>query len=269
MYPVLMLQTFRKQIVTGKVTDSQTGEALPGVNIVIKGTTVGVNTDVNGEYSITVTDKNAILVVTFIGYTPQEIPVTDKVVIDVVLVTETTNLNEVVVIGYGSQKKVNVIGSVTTVTNKELNTAPVSMVSNALAGRMPGAIVQQGSGEPGNNASQILIRGKSTLGDNTPLIVIDGIPDRDMNALQPTDIKSITVLKDASAGIYGARAANGVILITTKRGAAGTPATFNYGYYQGVMLLVPEWYLDQIFIQQVWFKAEILIHLLHGNELMS
>ena len=109
------------------------------------------------------------------------------------------------------------------------------MVSNALAGRMPGAIVQQLRGEPGNNASVILIRGKATLGDNSPLIVVDGIPGRDMNSLQSTDIESITVLKDASAAIYGARAANGVILITTKRGKADTPATFNYSFYQGML----------------------------------
>ena len=149
------------------------------------------------------------------------------------LQSEALALEEVVVIGYGTQKKVNVIGSVTTVSADEINSAPVSMLSNAIAGRMPGAIVQQGTGEPGNDQSIILIRGKSTLGDNSPLIVVDGIAGRDMNSLQPTDIESITVLKDASAAIYGARSANGVILVTTKRGTEGAPI-LNYGFYQGI-----------------------------------
>jgi len=220
--------------IAGTVTD-ESGNPMPGVNIQVEGTTTGVNSDINGKYSIDLPDRNSVLIFSFIGYTPQRISPEGKTVIDLTMVPDTKSLEEVLVIGYGTQKKVNAIGSITTVTSEELNTAPVSMVSNALAGRMPGAIVQQGSGEPGNNAAVILIRGKATLGDNSPLIVVDGIPGRDMNSLQPTDIESITVLKDASAAIYGARAANGVILITTKRGKAGTPATFTYGFYQGLL----------------------------------
>lgn len=219
--------------VSGTVTDASTGEAMPGVNVIVKGSTIGTVTDMNGKYSLNITDPDAVLVASFIGYTPVEIPAAGKTIVDISLKSEALSLEEVVVIGYGTQKKVNVIGSVTTVSTDEINTAPVSMVSNALAGRMPGAIVQQGSGQPGGNEAVILIRGKATLGDNSPLIVVDGIPGRDMNSLAPTDIESITVLKDASAAIYGARAANGVILITTKRGKAGSPATFNYGFYQG------------------------------------
>ena len=224
----------QQQVITGNVTDSNTGEPMPGVNIQIEGSTIGAISDANGKYSINVTDRSAVLLFSFIGYTPQRISSGGKPVIDITMVPETASLDEVVVIGYGTQKKVNVIGSVTTVTNEQINSAPVSMVSNALAGKMPGAIIQQGSGEPGNNASSILIRGKATLGNNSPLVVIDGIPDRDMNSLSSTDIESITILKDASAAIYGARAANGVILITTKRGQIGKP-TFTYGFYQGML----------------------------------
>jgi len=225
----------QQRTVTGTVTDSQTSQAMPGVNVLIKGTTTGSISDANGRYSIIVIDPNSVMVFSFIGYVSEEVPMAGRSVVDVALRSELLQLEEVVVIGYGTQKKVNVIGSVTTVATEEINAAPVSMVSNALAGRMPGAIIQQESGEPGNNAAIILIRGKSTLGNNSPLIVVDGIPGRDMNSLQPTDIESITVLKDAAAAIYGARAANGVILITTKRGTAGTPTTFNYGFYQGFL----------------------------------
>lgn len=217
--------------VTGTITDDN-GDPLPGVNVIIKGTIIGTMTDLNGKYTLTAPDRSSFVVASFIGYVSVEAPVGSRNVIDITLKTEVAALEEVVVIGYGTQKKVNVIGSVTTVSTEEINSAPVSMISNAIAGRLPGAIVQQGSGEPGNDASVILIRGKSTLNDNSPLIVVDGIAGRDMNSLQPADIESITVLKDASAAIYGARSANGVILITTKRGTVGTP-TFTYGFYQG------------------------------------
>ena len=218
--------------ISGTILD-ESGNPMPGVNVMVEGSSIGVLSDVNGKYSIDLPDRTGVLVFTFVGYITQKAPAEGRTVIDLTMVPDTRALEEVVVIGYGTQKKVNVIGSVTTVTAEEINSAPVSMVSNALAGRLPGAIVQQGSGEPGNNAAEILIRGRATLGDNSPLIVVDGIPGRDMNSLSPTDIESITVLKDASAAIYGARAANGVILITTKRGKAGSPATFNYGFYQG------------------------------------
>ena len=218
--------------VTGTVTDAN-GNPLPGVTVVVKGTTAGALTDIDGKYSIVSLPQNAILVYSFIGMATQEIPLNGQTKLDVVLSEEAIGLDEVVVIGYGTQKRVNVIGSVTTMVSEEISKAPVSVISNAIAGRMPGAIVQQSLGEPGNDASTILIRGKATLGNNSPLIVVDGVPDRDMNSLQPSDIESITILKDASAAIYGARSANGVILITTKRGKEDSPTTINYGYYRG------------------------------------
>ncbi|RIH67101.1 SusC/RagA family TonB-linked outer membrane protein [Mariniphaga sediminis] len=225
---------FQKQNVkiSGRVSDSS-GSPLPGVTVVIKGTTNGTVTNVDGEYSLTNVSEDATLVFSFVGMKPQEIPVAGKASINVVMAEETFGIDEVVAIGYGTQKKVNVIGSVAQVESDALTAAPVSNVSNSLAARMPGVIVQQRSGEPGNNSAGILIRGKSTLGNNSPLIIVDGIQGRDINSLNAEDIQSISVLKDASAAIYGARAANGVILVTTKEGQINKPISLTYGFYQG------------------------------------
>jgi TonB-linked SusC/RagA family outer membrane protein len=218
--------------ITGTVVDKN-GAPLPGVNVVVTGTTVGILTDVNGKYSIEAGDAATSLTFSFIGMEPQTIPIGTLSQINITLLESAVNLQEVVVIGYGTQKKVNVIGSVTTISAKEITSAPISTISNALAGRLPGAVIQQGNGEPGHDAAYILVRGVATLGNNSPLIVIDGIPGRDMNSINPNDVENISVLKDASAAIYGAEAANGVILITTKRGKEGAPLTVNYSFYQG------------------------------------
>ncbi|MFT3700874.1 MAG: TonB-dependent receptor plug domain-containing protein [Agriterribacter sp.] len=217
--------------ISGVVTSS-TGEPLPGVNITVKGTGRGTTSDLAGKYSITATDKS-ILVFSSVGFTTQEISVKAQSTINVQLAPEDKTLSDVVVVGYGTQKKVNVIGSVVTVGSKDLASAPVGNVTNALAGRLPGAVIQQTSGEPGNDGASILIRGQSTLGNNEPLVVIDGIPGRDLNSINQNDIESISMLKDASAAIYGARSANGVILVTTKKGSKGIPLTVNYNFYQG------------------------------------
>jgi TonB-linked SusC/RagA family outer membrane protein len=220
--------------VSGTVTSSS-GESIPGANILVKGSFIGTVTDLEGGYTIEVPNEEDILVFSSIGFITQEVPVNGRAVIDIILEEDVQGLDEVVVVGYGTQKKVNVIGSVTTIGNEELTAAPVSTISNALAGRLPGAIVQQRSGEPGNDQAGILVRGSSTLGNNNPLIVIDGIPGRDLNSVPASNIESITVLKDASAAIYGSRAANGVILVTTKAGAKNTPATFRYEFYEGFL----------------------------------
>ena len=222
----------QQKSISGTVTDAGSGEAMPGVNILVTGTTIGAITSVDGKYSITVPDKAVALRFSFIGYSDQEVLIAGKSVIDVALVSEALSLEEVVVIGYGVQKKVNVIGSVVNVTSEQLNASPVAKISNALAGRLPGAIIQQRTGQPGFDDAQILVRGNATLGSTSPLIVVDGIPGRDLNSLEPGDIESLTILKDASAAIYGARAANGVILVTTKRGTEGPPS-FRYDFYQG------------------------------------
>lgn len=217
--------------ITGAVTD-ENGSPLAGVNVYVKGTTVGAITNESGQYSLNVSDPNAVLVASFIGYVTAEIPLSGRSVVNVTLTTEALALDEVVVVGYGTQKKVNVIGSVATISTAEITASPTNTVSAALGGRLPGLVVQQTTGEPGRDDADLLIRGQNTLGNNSVLIVVDGVPGRDMNSIEPGDIESISVLKDASAGIYGSRAANGVILITTKRGSEGA-ARFEYDFYHG------------------------------------
>ena len=221
-------------VITGQITDQENSNPLPDVTVTIKGNTAGTTSNAQGQFSIKAAG-NATLVFSYVGYLTKEVPVDNRSVVNIQLTADNKSLNEVVVIGYGKQKKINVIGSVATVSSKEITAAPVSSLSNALAGRLPGAVIQQGSGEPGNDAASILIRGSSTLGENQPLVVVDGIPGRDLNSINPKDVESISILKDASAAIYGARAANGVILVTTKRGTTGTPATFSYSFYTGLM----------------------------------
>ena len=235
--------------VTGTITDASNGQAMPGVNIQVKGTGIGAISDENGKYTLSVTEPNATLVFSFIGYVTQEIPLAGKNVIDVALTGELTGLDEVVVVGYGTQKRANVVGSVTSISGNAIQSIPSSSVSTAIAGRLPGSVVIQETGEPGNLSARILIRGRSTLGgsrasnvSNTrPLVIIDGVQGRSMDEIDPMDIASLSVLKDASAAIYGAQAANGVILITTKNGQEGLPK-LNYQFYQGFMTptVIPE-----------------------------
>jgi TonB-dependent starch-binding outer membrane protein SusC len=221
--------------VSGKITDVTTGEAMPGVNILVKGTVLGAISDMEGKYSITVNDKNATLVFSFLGYVNQEIPINGRSVVDVAMESETQTLSEVVVIGYGTAKKASLTGSISAVNGADLKQSPTTNFTNSIIGRIPGITAIQKSGEPGYDAATITIRGSNTLGDNTPLIVVDGIPQRSLDRLDPSDIETFTVLKDASAAIYGTRAANGVILVTTKRGQIGKPTitiNLNTGYNQ-------------------------------------
>ena len=216
--------------VHGKITDED-GQGLPGVNVLEKGTTNGTTTDAAGEFNLNVTGENSVLVFSFIGYVTQEVQVGQQTNISVTLNPDLISLSEVVVVGYGEQKKATVTGAVTSVKADVITQAPVTNLSNALAGRLPGVIFVNRSGEPGYDGSQIRIRGTNTIGNPSALVVIDGIANRNggLERLNPQDIESITVLKDASAAIYGAQAANGVILVTTKRGKAGKPEiSFNY-----------------------------------------
>ena len=218
----------KKTKITGIVKD-QYGEPIIGANVVVKGTTVGTITDIDGNYTLDV-PSGASLQVSYIGYLTQDVVTAGKNNIDINLIEDTQKLEEVVVVGYGTQKKVTVTGSVASVSGEELKASPTTNLTNGMVGRMPGVIGFQTADEPGGGGTTIRIRGTNSLGSNDPLVVIDGVPDRDggMNRLNPTEIESISVLKDASAAIYGARAANGVILITTKRGKEGKPVvSFN------------------------------------------
>ena len=226
-------------VISGTVTSGEDNSGLPGTNIIIKGTTSGTISDLDGKYTLEVPSRESILIFSSVGFKTQEIPVGNNSTIDVVMEPEITSLSEIVVVGYGTQEKVSVTGSVVDVEGEELIKSPAVDITNSIAGRMPGVVAIQTGGEPGYDGSEIKIRGTNTLGNSEPLIVIDGIPDRDggFGRLSPQDIESISVLKDASAAIYGARAANGAIIVTTKRGATGKPTVnfdMNFGWAQPV-----------------------------------
>ena len=229
--------------ITGTVTDFENQRSLPGVTIKVKGTGPGTVSDAQGNYSLSVPASSS-LIFTFIGYRTQEVAVGSKTRIDVVLMPDVANLKEVVVVGYGTQKKVNLTGSVASISGEQLTDRPVTNISTALQGQLPGVAVVQQSGQPGRDNGIIRVRGVGTMNDASPMVVVDGIVSS-MEDLNPNDIESISVLKDASAGaIYGSRAANGVILVTTKRGKNGTPKV-SYNGYAGWQELtnMPE-YLD-------------------------
>ena len=225
----------QERTVSGKVIDEE-GLPLPGVTVIVKGTTIGVVTNIDGEYTLSgIPEKSRALEFSFVGMEGQQVVIGTQSTINVTLEAETIDLDEIIAVGYASQKKANIVGSVTSIGGEAIASIPASDVTNAISGRLPGSIVIQESGEPGQNDAKILVRGRTTLGSETgPLIVIDGIPGRSMSEIDPIDIASISVLKDAAAAIYGATAANGVILITTKRGEQGLPR-LNYQFYQGFM----------------------------------
>lgn len=207
--------------VSGKVTDDA-GQTLPGVNILEKGTTNGTTTDVDGRFALTVQDGNSVLVISFIGYQTLEIPVGTQTELLVSLAPDVKALDEVVIVGYGIQKKASLTGAVASVSAEELNAVAVGDATSRLQGRVAGVTVT-GNNQPGGTAT-VRIRGYGSLGNNNPLYVIDGIPRTSMDNINPNDIESMTVLKDASSSaIYGSRAANGVIVVTTKSGKEGLP----------------------------------------------
>jgi len=218
--------------VTGKVTDSN-GGSLPGVSVVVKGTTTGVTTDNSGSFSLSNIPENATLQFSFVGMKNQETIVGGKTTINVTLTEEAIGLEEVVAIGYGTQKKRELTGAVGSISQEDLATIPITRFDQALQGRIAGVNITQ-SGQPGGDVN-IRIRGIGTLNNNSPLIVIDGIPvfgDNGLKSLNPNDIKSIEVLKDgASSAIYGTRAANGVVIVTTKRGKSGMAKIEYNGVY--------------------------------------
>jgi TonB-linked SusC/RagA family outer membrane protein len=217
--------------VTGVVKD-ENGAGLPGVNVVEKGTLNGLSTDTDGKYKITVTNNASVLVFSYIGYVSQEIQVAGRKSLDVKLVPESKALEEVMVVGYGTQRKESVVGAIAQVDNKALMRSGTSNVTNALAGKLSGVLTMQQSGEPGSDHSEIIIRGLSSWNGSQPLVMVDGV-ERDFRDMDPNEIATISVLKDASAtAVFGAKGANGVIIVTTKRGTIGKPKldfTASYG----------------------------------------
>jgi len=222
----------QKKTISGKVTDSS-GATLPGVSVVVKGTTNGVITDNEGKFSVTNVPENAVLQFSFVGMKMQEVIPGSITTVNVVLEEETIGLEEVVAIGYGTQRKANITGSVAVVNfEKMAESRPMINISQGLAGEAPGVFVMQSSGKPGDSSGDILIRGQGTLNNSSPLVVVDGIVGS-LSDVNPNDVASVSILKDAaSASIYGSRAAGGVILITTKRGDS-SKTKVSYNLYSG------------------------------------
>jgi TonB-linked SusC/RagA family outer membrane protein len=220
--------------VTGTVTDASSGNTLPGVNILVKGTSRGASTGSDGDYEVTVPSLQDTLVFSYIGYRTKEIPINGRTTINTSLQQQAIAGEEIVVIGYGTQQKKNVSGSISSVSSDDLEEAPVSRVDDALQGRVSGVRVTSSSGAPGASAS-VRIRGTTSINNSQPLYIVDGVPvdNGGIGYLNPSDIKSIEVLKDAaSAAIYGTRAASGVVLVTTKDGGRDD-FEVNYSSYFG------------------------------------
>ena len=234
----------KDKAVTGKVVD-ETGKGLPGASVSIKGTGAGITTDASGNYRINVPDNNTILVFSFIGYDNQEIQVGNRNVINVTLVSNIQNLSSVVVVGYGTQKRADLTGSVASVSGKKLENLPVTDVTSALQGRMAGVEIVRSSTEPGSDA-QITIRGVSSLRNRAPLYIIDGVRQGGAGNFNMQDIESIDVLKDASAAaIYGAAASGGVIIITTKKGLKNSVPRVNLSGRYGIVKPLLNHFLDR------------------------
>ena len=205
--------------VTGSVLDSVTQQPLVGVTVKLKGGTVGTVTDAKGHFALNV-PSDGVLEVSYLGYVSKEIPVNGRGDLEIFLSASTTGLNQLVVVGYGQQRKATMAGAVGVIASEALQSKPSTNVLDAIQGAMPGLTVTRSSGRPGAEGYSIKVRGISSVNSGTPLVIVDGVPNP-LNTLDPANIKTITVLKDASAAIYGARAANGVILITTKKGESG------------------------------------------------
>lgn len=229
------LNVFAQNLPVHGIVTSTSGEGVIGAAVMVKGTHNGVTTDIDGRYKISV-PSNATLIFSSIGYVDCEVRVDGKTTIDVVLKDDSLLLEEAVAIGYGNQSKLTLTGSVTSTSGRDLVKNSSVNLSQGLAGRISGVIVNNRSGEPGKDDATMFIRGRSTLGDNSPLIIIDGVPGRgnEFSRLTGEEIESVNVLKDASAAIYGARSANGVILVTTKRGKYKEAPSVTFSYDLGL-----------------------------------
>ena len=232
-YALIDEEIQQQATITGTVTDAS-GEPLPGVSVMIKGTSRGTSTDANGAYSLTVQDGNEILVFSYIGFATQEQLAGNRRTINVSMSEDTRLIEEVVVVGYGTQRKGILTGSVSAVKSDQLTIAPVANVSNALAGQLPGLVAKYTGGQPGADAAQLRIRGFGS-----PLVIVDGVETSFTN-LDASQIESVSILKDGAASIYGARAGHGVILVTTKRGLDQKPTiSVNSSYtFQGVISMI-------------------------------
>jgi len=214
---IFSLLTYAQVKVSGTVKDKD-GLPIPGASVQIKGTLTGVSTDPDGKYAISV-PANSTLSFSFVGFASQDIAIGDKTEINVVLQASANDLSEVVVVGYGAQKKVSLAGAVNTVNTKNIVNRPVTSLTNALQGAVPGVAIKSAPGDVGSDLGSINVRGRGNLGTSEPLFVVDGVivSAGDFARINSNDVENISVLKDAAAAIYGSRAAYGVILVTTKK----------------------------------------------------
>ena len=246
--------------VSGVIVD-ENNEPVIGASVIVKGTNNGTITDLDGKYVLKDVPQNATLDISYIGYETLSLKANDKDLARITMHEDAKNLDEVVVVGYGTQKKVSVTGSMASTKGSDLSKVPTPNITNTLAGRLPGLISYNRSGEPGYDDAGLLIRGASTTGDASPLIVVDGVADRagSLGRIDPNDIESITILKDASAAIYGSRAANGVVLVTTKRGTSDR-LTINYNGNVGISspTILPD-------MCESWQYAELLNEITPGS----
>ena len=219
--------------VTGTVTEASSGQPLPGVNVILKNTTTGTSTDFDGNFTLNNIAVNSVVVISYLGFVTQEITITNDQPLSIALAEDSESLDEVVLIGYGTQKKKEVTGAVSVVSSETIETLKPTRIEQALQGQVAGVNIVSNSGSPGS-ASTISIRGISTNGDSRPLILVDGTRIEDLSVVNPNDIESINILKDATAGIYGVQAANGVILITTKSGRKSMPLSVEINTWGGV-----------------------------------
>ena len=208
--------------ISGKIVD-EAGNPLIGVSVVLQGTTLGTITDVNGNFLLRVPLDAKVLVFSYVGMKTQEIDISDKISVNITMEEESIGMEEVVVVGYGTQRKESIVGAISQIDNQVLMESGISNVTNAIAGKLSGVLTIQSSGQPGLDHAEIVIRGLSSWNSSLPLVLVDGT-ERDFNDLDPNEIQTISVLKDASAtAVFGARGANGVIIVTTKRGNISKP----------------------------------------------
>jgi TonB-linked SusC/RagA family outer membrane protein len=229
---LIMIQAFAQPYTLSGVVKDETGTGIPGANITVEGTTTGTITDLDGNFRLQVDRTAKVLMASFIGYKTQRVEIGNRTTFNISLEVSNTDLDEVIVVGFGAQKKVSVVGAISNINSEELAMTATPNLSNSIGGRVSGVIVKLGEGRPGADSPQVNIRGIGTLNNSSPLILIDGM-EGDMGRINPEDIESFSVLKDASAtAVYGVRGANGVILITTKRGLVGKPVITINGQYR-------------------------------------
>jgi len=236
----LAVPTEQQRTIRGKVVE-ENGDPIPGVTIVVKGTTVGTITDLDGRFSLNIPANAQTLSISFVGMTAKEVTIGSQAEFNVTLIGETKGIEEVVVVGYGTQRKESVVGAITQVNSEALMQAGATTVTNAIAGKLSGVLTIQRDAEPGSSEADIYVRGLSSWNGSAPLVLVDGV-EREFGLINPNEIQTISVLKDASAtAVFGARGANGVVIVTTKRGVIGKPnLDFSASYGAQIATRIPK-----------------------------